>query len=129
MFFKSKDPSQIRLSEIESYLKKKFSKELDEERIIGNVAEEVENALEDSVKLNREEIPTNRLKDNKVTVYAFGDIAEQYGRFLENVGISLEGVQKETFFEDGKYKDDYIYALFENDWPKVKGELERRVSS
>ncbi|MFH1249126.1 MAG: hypothetical protein V1660_03150 [archaeon] len=49
--------------------------------------EQVESAMENSVELKRENIPTKRFKDNKITVYAFGDYAEQYGKFLENAGV------------------------------------------
>jgi len=48
---------------------------------------QVEKALENSVELKKEEIPTNRFKDNKITVYAFGNSAEKYGKFLRDAGI------------------------------------------
>jgi len=48
---------------------------------------QVEKALENSVELRKEEIPTNRFKDNKIAVYAFGNYAEKYGQFLRNAGI------------------------------------------
>lgn len=48
---------------------------------------QVEEALTDAVELSNKPIPTNRFKDNKITDYAFGDIAEQYGRFLKDAGI------------------------------------------
>ncbi|MFA6023139.1 MAG: hypothetical protein WC781_03550 [Candidatus Pacearchaeota archaeon] len=50
--------------------------------------EQVEKCLADSVELSGELIPTNRFKDDKVTVYAFGDYAETYGDFLNEVGIN-----------------------------------------
>ncbi len=49
--------------------------------------ERLEYALADSVELNEKQIPTNGFGGNKITVYAFGDIAEQYGRFLGDAGI------------------------------------------
>lgn len=49
--------------------------------------EEVEETLADCVKLSGKSIPTNRFKDEKVTDYAFGDIAEQYGEFLREAEI------------------------------------------
>lgn len=49
--------------------------------------EQIEQALIDSVKLSGESIPTNRFKDNEVTNFAFGDVAEQYGLFLKDAGI------------------------------------------
>lgn len=48
---------------------------------------QVEKALGDSVELNRKDIPTNRFKDDKITVYAFGNYAEKYGQFLSDAGI------------------------------------------
>ncbi len=47
----------------------------------------LEYALADSVELSGKDIPTDRFADDKVTVYAFGDIAGQYGRFLRDAGI------------------------------------------
>ncbi|MFH1249016.1 MAG: hypothetical protein V1660_02600 [archaeon] len=63
---------------------------------------QVEKALEDSVELKKEKIPTNRFKDNKIAVYAFGDIAEQYGNFLKEAEINempvwLEDMQNKSF--------------------------------
>ncbi|MBI2106386.1 hypothetical protein HYT57_00220 [Candidatus Woesearchaeota archaeon] len=48
---------------------------------------QVEESLADSVELSDKAIPTNRFAENPITVYAFGDIAEQYGQFLRNAGI------------------------------------------
>jgi len=50
--------------------------------------EQVEQALADSVELNVESIPTNRFADDKITVYAFGDSAKEYGEFLKEAGIN-----------------------------------------
>lgn len=49
--------------------------------------EQVEQALQDSVKLSGESIPTNRFKDNEVTAFSFGDVAGDYGLFLKEAGI------------------------------------------
>jgi hypothetical protein len=49
--------------------------------------EQVEEALSDCVELSRDVIPTDRFRDNVVTAYAFGEDAEKYGIFLNEVGI------------------------------------------
>ena len=49
--------------------------------------EQAEQALQDSVKLSGESIPTNRFSENEITNYAFGEIAEKYGNFLREAGI------------------------------------------
>lgn len=49
---------------------------------------QVEKALSDSIELSVNSIPTGRFGDDKITAYAFGDIAEQYGNFLKNAGLS-----------------------------------------
>ena len=65
--------------------------------------EQVEEGLADSVKLEPKEIPTNRFKDNEITVYAFGEDAEKYGQFLrEEAGIKempvwLANIQEKPF--------------------------------
>ncbi|MBI4158941.1 hypothetical protein HY500_01635 [Candidatus Woesearchaeota archaeon] len=48
---------------------------------------QIEESLVDSVELSDKPIQTNRFAEDPITVYAFGDIAEQYGQFLENAGI------------------------------------------
>lgn len=47
----------------------------------------VQQSLADSVVLSEKPIPTNRFAEDPITVYAFEDIAEQYGQFLRNAGI------------------------------------------
>ena len=49
--------------------------------------EQVGQVLQDSVKLLEEKIPTNRFKDDEITSFAFGEIAEQYGQFLNEAKI------------------------------------------
>jgi len=49
--------------------------------------EQVEQALQDSVKLSKKSIPTNRFKENEIANFAFGDVAEDYGLFLKDAGI------------------------------------------
>lgn len=48
---------------------------------------QVESALADSVKLAGGEIPTNRFGEDGRTVFAFGENAEPYGKFLRRNGI------------------------------------------
>ncbi len=65
--------------------------------------EQIEEGLADSVNLESKEIPTNRFKDNEITVYAFGENAEKYGQFLrEEAGIKemavlLADMQEKSF--------------------------------
>ena len=51
-------------------------------------SKQVEESLSDSVELSKDSIPTNRFAEDEITVYAFGDIAEQYGKFLKEAGIN-----------------------------------------
>lgn len=47
--------------------------------------EQIEEALTDSVGLSSgKSIPTNRFNENEITSYAFGDVAEDYGKWLDN---------------------------------------------
>lgn len=50
-------------------------------------AEQVEQALGDSVALSVNSIPTNRFGDCDITGYAFGEDAKKYGEFLKEFGI------------------------------------------
>lgn len=47
--------------------------------------------------------------------------------FFEKVGIQLESIKKEYFFEDGQFKDDAVYVVFEQDWSTVKDNLRNRA--
>lgn len=63
---------------------------------------QVEEALADSVALSGESIPTNRLGENPISVYAFGASTKQYGEFLKQAGINempvwLASVQDKAF--------------------------------
>lgn len=50
---------------------------------------QLEEALSDSILMPNKAIPTNRFKEEELTVYAFENYAEQYGYFLrEEVGIN-----------------------------------------
>lgn len=48
-------------------------------------------------------------------------------KFLENLGATLEGVRRETRFQDGNYVDDVLYSLLETEWPKAKTYLEAKL--
>lgn len=82
---------------------------------------QVERALEDSVKLKKKSIPTNRFKDNKIAIYAFGNYAEKYGQFLRNAGIKemsvwLEDMQDKPFarqlwFWDINFESDRLDVM------------------
>lgn len=50
-------------------------------------------------------------------------------KFFENLGIKLEGIQKESFFEEEKYIDNYLYVLFDFEWLTIKMKLEQKLSS
>ena len=60
---------------------------------------QVEQALNDSIKLSKESIPTNRFKDNEITAFAFGNIAEQYGLFLKGIGIKEMSVHLANVYD------------------------------
>lgn len=49
-------------------------------------------------------------------------------KHLENLGIELEGIQKEKTFEEGKFLDQYTYVFFEAAWPEIKAKLEERLA-
>ena len=51
--------------------------------------EQIEKALADSVQIpeNVKSISTKKFGEDKITVYAFGDIAQKYGDFLKDAGI------------------------------------------
>jgi hypothetical protein len=64
--------------------------------------EQIEKALADSVEIKDRKFPTNRLGENELTVYAFGETAKQYGEFLKKAGIEempvwLADVQDKPF--------------------------------
>ena len=48
-------------------------------------------------------------------------------RGLEGLGIPLEGIQREKFFERGSYIDSHVYAFFDRDWLKIKKKLEVKL--
>ncbi|MDD5132894.1 MAG: hypothetical protein PHD81_03850 [Candidatus Nanoarchaeia archaeon] len=57
---------------------------------------QIEKSLEDSVEIKPIAIPTNRFKDDPITVFAFDDIAEQYGLFLKEIGIKKMSIELHT---------------------------------
>lgn len=93
---------------------------------------QVEKALEDSVELKKENIPTNRFKDNKIAVYAFGNYADEYGRFLEDAGIEempvwLVNMQKKSFARQMWFRNLYAGSTFNGDnWDLYLGSYRMR---
>lgn len=72
--------------------------------------EQVEEALRDSVQIDRKDIPTKRFKDDPVTVFAFGDFAQEYGDFLKDAGIKempiwLTNMQDKPFARQVWFRD------------------------
>ena len=64
--------------------------------------EQVKQALENSVLLSANSVPTNRFGECDTTVYAFGNSAEDYGNFLRDTGIKempiwTTGLQEKPF--------------------------------
>ena len=51
-------------------------------------SEQVEQFLADSIELSKKSIPTDRFAEDKIAVYFFEDIAEEYGQFLKEAGIN-----------------------------------------
>lgn len=47
---------------------------------------------------------------------------------LKKLGAQLESVQKESFFQEGRFQDNAVYVLFEETWPVVKDRLQRKLS-
>ena len=52
--------------------------------------DQIEKALADSIQIPRDikSISTERFADDKITVYAFGNSAQDYGNFLKEAGIN-----------------------------------------
>ena len=48
---------------------------------------QIQESLEDSVKITDRKIPTKRFGENQLTVYTFGEQAEDYGLFLQDANI------------------------------------------
>ena len=72
--------------------------------------EQVEEALKDSIKLESKPIPTNRFKDDDITAFAFGDVAEDYGLFLKDAEIEvmpiwLADIQEKPFAKQIWFSD------------------------
>ena len=77
--------------------------------------EQVEKALEDSVDFPAQniEIPTDRLSEEALTVYAFGgeERARAYGEFLKNAGISRL-LRNSSIFFISSLLNSRIFLLF-----------------
>jgi len=79
---------------------------------------QVEKALEDSVEIKDKEIPTNKFGEDELTVYAFGENAESYGRFLESAEIKempiwLTKVQDKPFVRQLWFSElEYMSVLY-----------------
>ena len=72
--------------------------------------EQVEKALAESIEIKDRQIPTNRFGENELTVYAFGEVAKQYGEFLKEAGIEempvwLANVQDKPFARQMWFRD------------------------
>ena len=65
--------------------------------------EQLEQAVEGSVQINENSIPTNRFGENEITTYLFGEQAKAYGEFLnkkckiENLSIYLANAEEKPF--------------------------------
>jgi hypothetical protein len=61
--------------------------------------EQIGVSLEDSLKLPDSDfsIPTKRFEENEITVYAFGNSAQDYGYFLSDAGIEEMPVKMDSF--------------------------------
>jgi hypothetical protein len=72
--------------------------------------EQVDESLKDSVKTDGKSIPTDRFKDDALTVFAFADVAEQYGNLLKEAGITempirLVGMEKKPFVRQNWFRN------------------------
>ena len=103
-------------------------------------SEQVEQSLADSVEISSKSIPTNRFAENKITVYAFGDIAEEYGNFLKQSGINempiwTADLQDEPFARQmwfgglGNRSELGGYGRFLNYDDRVRGVCEDAIAS
>lgn len=61
----------------------------------------------------------SNLKLHRVTFETF-TTNKRAQAWLEKFGAKLESIQKEAFFENGRFQDNAVYVLFEKDWPMVK---------
>lgn len=88
---------------------------------------QVEQALINSVKLLGKSIPTNRFKNNKITNFAFGNFAEQYGNFLYESGIEkmpiyLTRFSDKPFARQLRFKGLGISSSAFNSFGKISGD-------
>lgn len=47
--------------------------------------------------------------------------------FFDKVGIPLEGIRREDFFENEKFVDNAVYVLFDREWEGIKKKLQERL--
>lgn len=65
------------------------------------------------------ELAFEKIKLNKVFTYVFLDNKESiYSN--KSFGMKIEGILKDHFIKDGKYKDVYIFSMLKKDFYKVK---------
>lgn len=48
--------------------------------------------------------------------------------FFDKVGIKLESIKKDYFYENSQYVDEAIYVILENYWPDVKNKLQEQIN-
>ena len=67
------------------------------------------------------------LKLNRISS---GTRENNYGvrSFYEKHGIELESIEKQKFFSDGKFCDNYCYAILAHQWPAVKKSFELELA-
>ena len=70
-------------------------------------------ALKVLVKFIFEQMNMNKIKLN---VFSFNKRAI---RCYEKCGFQVEGILKQELFRDGQYHDEYVMALFYEDWKKA----------
>jgi len=60
-----------------------------------------------------------------------GTFAENFRvrNFYEKLGIKLEAILKEAFYVKNEFKDNYLFAIFESDWPNIKKKMEQSLKT
>jgi len=75
--------------------------------------EQVEEALINSIRVFGINISTKKFKDNEITVFAFGDLAEKYGNFLYELGVKEMPINL-TCFSDKPFARQMYFNGFYN---------------
>ena len=72
-------------------------------------------------KLGFEEMGLNRID--------FGTSKENIAvhKGMQAIGVELESIKRQSFFDQGTLKDNYIYALFAEDWPEIEKKLQAKI--